>query len=111
MKVYASILVLVGCISSAGAAGCIDNSYPGHDKFCLTSKQDANYYCHGAFQWHVVHLKIQCNAGTRNAGAKWNISCLDDGSKCNLNDQELCRGLTQWNVGDHCTQGGSTPNG
>jgi hypothetical protein len=93
---------------------CIGNDYTGNDKFCLVSRDRVGYHC-GVAQAFVLHLRLVCNPGTRNAGGKWDIVCKgnneDDARVCNLNVTELCSGLSQWNPGQHCTEGGSSPNG
>jgi len=100
---------------SQGSPGtpCLPNTYPGNNTFCLVRKEDGpTLGCgtgHGGSRlggpYRTVHLKIACHDGR-----KWTLTCPPDGTKCNLNDKEFCVGLSQWNVGQHCTER-ATPNG
>jgi hypothetical protein len=98
----------------SGGGPCIANSYPGHETFCLVAADRAppmncgwgNRNGRNGGPYQIVHLKITCNNGR-----KWTLTCPEDGTKCNLNDVEFCVGLSQWNVGQHCTENGAAPNG
>ena len=92
--------------TSGDAESCIANDYPGNSNFCLTGEEKFNFSC-----LQVVtnalgeRLKITCNDGR-----KWSLTCLQHGGKCNVSDDQLCHGISQWNVGDHCTHS-AAPNG
>ena len=95
--------------------GGILNSYPGNENFILTFASNglrttcATYNNSGTLAgrtYDLVHLRITCKDGR-----KWNLSCVADGSLCNLSDSQLCYGLTQKNVGQHCTTPGKPNDG
>ena len=90
----------------APAQACLPNPYPGAANYCLKS----------------VGRQVQANCGIGNAhrngsfttmsgiqivchnGKSWQLTCLKDGTGCNLSDHEFCVGFSQWNVGQHCTE-------
>ena len=93
------------------AGKCIPNSYPGSSNYCLTwEEKNRTLTCvmgrARSGQQQIVRLKLTCNDGR-----KWSLTCAASGSPCNLNDNEFCNGLSQWNVGEHCTKKGASPNG
>lgn len=91
--------------SGPGADGCLANSYPGSSLYCLKEKAKQGTIACGSGHsgkvgtWPYVELKLTCNNGR-----KWTITCTDTGEKCNINSHEYCYGLSQWNVGQHCTE-------
>jgi hypothetical protein len=98
----------------AGKAGtCIPNKYPGNDKFCLVDGgKSVQINCIwgssnrvGSYS-AITNMKIRCNNGR-----KWTLTCIEGGRICNFNANEICNGLSQWNVGQHCTENGAAPNG
>jgi hypothetical protein len=99
---------------TTGKAGaCIPNKFPGNDKFCLVSGGKAiQINCPygsgkrvGSYS-AITNMKIRCNNGR-----KWTLTCIEGGRICNLNSSEICNGLSQWDVGQHCTENGAAPNG
>ena len=109
----------------ARAQTCINNPYPGYDTFCLTFEGNVRTLdcgvgmtsiCDltiiGPFVWgsqplpglHQVRtLALTCKPNQAKANYHWSLTCLSDGSLCNVNDKQLCCGKSTFNVGDSCT--------
>lgn len=109
-RIYAIVLgamLSLGLVATVDAQ-CLPNSYPGNQSFCLVSQgAPRQTTCMGmsmAGTFNIVSLQIRCNGGP-HAGKIWNLTCTSpDGTKCNVSDFEFCNGLTQFNVGQHCTE-------
>ena len=56
-----------------------------------------------------IEMKFICLTGPR-AGGGWHIWCRND-RKCNVTEQLVGTGGSQWTAGDHCTKAGyALPN-
>jgi len=99
--------------SKTSARNCLSNNLPGNQNLCLRSMSNASpINCgtgHGGNHlggpYSIIHVSLTCNDSRR-----WNLTCRSGGTECNISDQEFCVGLSQWNVGQHCTLP-ANPNG
>jgi len=95
--------------------GCLANSFPHNEAYCLTAlKTDIHLQCgvgHTGLSGVIVvsHLSLTCHDGR-----KWNLTCIDRGAfgqQCDLNDQQMCKGENQWPAAGYCPHGGARPKG
>jgi hypothetical protein len=93
-------------------SGCIPNSYPGNDSYCLLSQSNGpKLICQGSSPsnpygpWQTIHLSIRCKQNSPKPDRPYTLTCRTDGTHCNMGgDGEFCTGLSGFNVGMHCTQ-------
>jgi hypothetical protein len=120
----AIVFLTISFLALDAGAQCINNAYPGNNTFCLTFQEPVRTLnCGAGFTsvcpgthfgpfgkpdpnpglHQVVTLALTCNADQPKASHHWSLTCLSDGSLCNINDKEFCCGKSTFNVGDHCT--------
>lgn len=96
----------------SGGDGCIKNTFPGNQYFCvLSNTAGPKMACPSGSPsntgtWDTLHLRIRCNPNTlHKERTNFPMTCRTDGTHCNQGgDLEFCVGLSSFNVGNHCTQ-------
>lgn len=90
----------------APAGKCLGSPYPGAKNYCLKNVgKDVQMHC-GMGNAHR-NGNFSARSGIQlvcHNGKAWQLTCLKDGTGCNVNDTEFCTGLSQWDVGQHCTE-------
>jgi len=97
--VFAALSIALG--SAAAEDKCItDNIYYNYSTttVCIKKIESTRGCVNRNPDSPVDHIEATCPDGR-----KWKLSCYRGGN-CNLNDYELCYGLSQWGVGEHCRQ-------
>jgi len=101
--------------AAAQREGCLANSFPHNEAYCLTALQkDIHLQCgvgHTGVSGVIIvsHLSLTCTDGS-----KWKLTCVNRGAfgqQCDLGDQQMCMGQNQWSAAEYCPRGSSRPKG